>query len=212
MKITRVLIVDDHEILRKGLRVILTQHFDSARILEKADASGAIEALSGDEFDILILDINLPGRSGLEVLREAKRLHPHLPVLILTSSCEEDYAVHALRLGASGYLTKQSLSEELVIAVSQLLGGGAYIAASLAQRLALNLRGGVSVTPHKVLSQRELEVLRLIAVGKTIKEIAQELSLSDKTITTYRARITQKTGLRTNIEIARYALKHKLVE
>jgi two-component system, NarL family, invasion response regulator UvrY len=208
----RVLIADDHEILRDGLRYLLLHRLGDVTTGEAKDAGEAITLLAQQDWDLVLLDINLPGRNGLEVLQEAKRLRPKLPVLVLTYYSEEQYALRALKLGASGYLNKQSACEELVVAVKRILAGGKYVSPTLAERLASNFSDAYEQDPHETLSQRELCVLRMVAVGKSIREIATELSLSEKTVATYRSRIAQKTGLKTNVEIARYALKHTLVE
>jgi DNA-binding NarL/FixJ family response regulator len=209
---TRVLIADDHEIVRHGLRDILTTRLGKVAVSEAKDAGEAINLLIKEDWDLVLLDINMPGRDGLEVLAEAKRLRPKTPVLVLTAYPEEQFAIRSFKLGASGYLTKQSATDELVTAVQRILAGGKYITASLAERLAVSLGGTDDQAPHEALSNRELQVLRLIAVGKSIKETAAELALSEKTVATYRTRISEKAGLKTNVEIARYALKHGLVE
>ena len=209
---TRVLIADDHAIVRNGLRDILTTRLGKVAVSEAKDAREAIDLLIREDWDLVLLDINMPGRDGLEVLEEAKRLRPKTPVLVLTAYPEEQFAIRSFKLGASGYLTKQSATDELVTAVQRILAGGKYITASLAERLAVNLGGIDDQAPHEALSNRELQVLRLIAVGKSIKETAAEMALSEKTVATYRTRISEKTGLKTNVEIARYALKHGLVE
>jgi DNA-binding NarL/FixJ family response regulator len=209
---TRVLIADDHEILRHGLRDILTARLGQVAVGEARNAGEAIQLLIQEEWDLVLLDINMPGRSGLEVLEEARRLRPRTPVLILTSYPEEQWAVRAFRLGAAGYLTKHEASEQLITAVKRVLAGGKYVTASLAERLPSSLGEADERAPHEALSQRELQVLRLIAVGRTMKEVAGELALSEKTVATYRTRITEKTGLKSNVDIARYALKQGLVE
>ena len=209
---TRVLIADDHEIVRDGLRDILTTRLGKVAVSEAKNAGEAINLLIKEDWGLVLLDINMPGRSGLEVLAEAKRLRPKTPVLVLTAYPEEQFAIRSFKLGASGYLTKQSATDELVTAVQRILAGGKYITASLAERLAVSLGGNDDQAPHEALSNRELQVLRLIAVGKSIKETAAELALSEKTVATYRTRISEKAGLKTNVEIARYALKHGLVE
>jgi DNA-binding NarL/FixJ family response regulator len=208
----RVLIADDHEIVRRGLHDILTTRLGEVKVGEAKDANEAVSLLIGGEWDLLLLDINMPGRSGLEVLAEAKRIRPKTPVLVLTSYPEEQFAMRALKLGASGYLTKQSASDELVTAVQRVLAGRKYVTASLAEHLASSFSEAGDAAPHEALSHRELQVLRLIALGKSIKEIAAELNLSEKTVATYRSRLAEKTGLRTNVEIARYALRQGLVE
>ena len=209
---TRVLIADDHAVVRHGLHEILTTRLGNVAVSEAANAGEAINLLIKEDWDLVLLDINMPGRSGLEVLEEARRLRPKTPVLMLTSYSEEQFALRAFKLGASGYLNKQGVSDELIIAVQRVLAGGKYVTASLAQRLASSVCDASQQTPHESLSHRELQVLRLVAVGKSTKEIAQDMALSDKTVATYRARITEKTGLKTNVEIARYALKNGLVD
>jgi two-component system, NarL family, invasion response regulator UvrY len=209
---TRVLIADDHEIVRHGLRDILTTRLGNVVVSEAKDAGEAINLLIKKEWDLVLLDINMPGRSGLEVLEESKRLQPKTPVLVLTSYPEAQFAIRSFKLGASGYLTKQSVSDELVTAVQRILAGGKYVTAALAERLATRLGDAGDQAPHEALSHRELQVLRLIAVGKSMKEVAEELDLSEKTVATYRTRIAEKAGLKTNVQIARYALKQGLVE
>ena len=161
---------------------------------------------------MLFRSINMPGRSGLDVLEELKRLRPAMPVVVLTAFPEEDYAVRAFKLGASGYVSKESASDELLAALRKALAGGRYVTASLAEKLAASVAGDAPLDPHETLSNRELQVLRLIAQGRTIKEVAAELSLSEKTIGTYRTRLSEKMGLATNVELARYAFQHKLVD
>lgn len=208
----RILIADDHEIVRRGLRQILTDEFPKLQVGDASDARSAVEAVRKQAWDAVLLDINMPGRSGLEVLEELKRLRPAMPVVVLTAFPEEDYAVRAFKLGASGYVTKESASDELLAALRKALTGGRYVTASLAEKLAASIAGDAPATPHETLSNRELQVLRLIARGRTIKEVAAELALSEKTIGTYRARLSEKMGLSTNVELARYALQHKLVD
>ena len=208
----RVLIADDHEIVRCGLRDILTTRLGNVAVSEAKDAGEAINLLIQQDWDLVLLDINMPGRSGLEVLEESKRLQPKTPVLMLTSYPEEQFALRAFKLGASGYITKQSVSDELITAVHRVLAGGKYVTASLAERLASCVGETREPAPHEALSHRELQVLRLIAVGKSMKDIAAELALSEKTVATYRTRMSEKAGLKTNVEIARYALKQGLVE
>jgi two-component system, NarL family, invasion response regulator UvrY len=209
---TRILIVDDHEVVRRGTRLVLDEGFPGAVFGEAATAGDALSALHAEPWDLLVLDINIPGRSGLEVLSDARRLWPKLPVLVLSAYPEEEFAVRCLRLGAAGYLTKSSASDELVAAARKALAGGKYVTAALAERLAAVLGGEVRGEPHETLSGRELQVLRLVATGHTLKEIAAELHLSEKTIATYRARIAEKLGVSTGVELTRYALQHRLVD
>jgi DNA-binding NarL/FixJ family response regulator len=208
----RILIADDHEIVRRGLRQILTDEFPGLQVGDAANARDAVEAVRKRAWDAVLLDINMPGRSGLEVLEELKRLRSTMPVVVLTAFPEEDYAVRAFKLGASGYVSKESASDELLAALRKALAGGRYVTASLAEKLAASVAGDTPSAPHETLSNRELQVLRLIAQGRTVKEVAAELALSEKTIGTYRTRISEKMGLSTNVELARYAFQHKLAD
>jgi DNA-binding NarL/FixJ family response regulator len=209
--VTRILIVDDHEVVRRGLRQVLVEAFPGS-VVEEADRSEtALGAIAGTAWDLVLLDVNIPGRSGLEVLEDAKRLRPRMPVLVVSAYPEEEFAVRCIRLGAAGYLTKNAASAELVAAARKALAGGKYVTARLAERLMDVLGGAAQSAPHEALSSRELQVLRLVASGKTSKEIAAELHLSEKTIATYRARISDKLGLSTIVEVTRYALQHGLV-
>ena len=209
---TRILVVDDHEIVRRGTRLVLAEELPGATFAEAATAGEATTHLEAGGWDLLVLDINIPGRSGLELLAEVHRLWPKLPVLILSAYPEEEFAVRCLRLGASGYLTKSSAADELVAAARKVTAGGRYVTAALAERLAAVLGGEVGGEPHEALSARELQVLRLVASGRTLKEIAAELHLSEKTIATYRARLAVKLGVSTGVELTRYAMQHKLVD
>jgi DNA-binding NarL/FixJ family response regulator len=206
----RILVVDDHEVVRRGLRQVLAEAFPDA-VLEEADRSEtALGAIAGTAWDLVLLDVNIPGRSGLEVLEDAKRLRPSMPVLVVSAYPEEEFAVRCIRLGAAGYLTKNTASAELVAAARKALAGGKYVTARLAERLMDVLGGDAPAAPHEALSSRELQVLRLVASGRTAKEIAAELHLSEKTIATYRARISEKLGVSTAVELTRYALRHGL--
>jgi len=208
----KVLIADDHEVVRRGLKDILAEEFPSLDAAEAGNAQETLEAGRRSVWDLVLLDVKMPGRSGLEVLEEFKKLQPKTPVLIVSVFPEEEYALRALKLGAAGYVSKECASDELVAAVRKALSGGRYVTPALAEKLAAALSGEMSVAPHETLSNRELEVLRLIATGKTIKEIAAELHLSEKTIGTYRLRLSKKMNLSTNVELARYAFQHQLVE
>ncbi|HEY9282754.1 MAG TPA: response regulator transcription factor [Pyrinomonadaceae bacterium] len=207
----RVLIADDHPVVRRGLRQLLADEYRSLTVGEAQDAGEALKLAREQGWDIIILDISMPGRSGLEVLRELKRERPKVPVLILTSHPEEQYAVRVLRAGASGYMTKESAAEYLIEAVKKVLEGGRYVSPKLAELLASSVEIDREKPPHESLSDREYNVLCLIASGKTVGEVAEELSLSVKTVSTYRARILGKMGMRTNAELTHYALKNGLV-
>jgi DNA-binding NarL/FixJ family response regulator len=209
---TRILIADDHELVRRGLRQILSEAFADLTLAEAVDSRQTLEMADKQPWDIVLLDINMPGRSGIEVLQDLKRLYPGLAVVVLSAFPEKDFAIRAFKLGASGYVSKQSASGELIAAIRKALTGGRYVTNSLAETLAATLAGDTPAVPHETLSNRELQVLRLVALGKPLKEIAMELSLSEKTIGTYRTRIGRKLGLSTNVELARYATHHKLVD
>ena len=208
----RILLVDDHEIVRRGLKQLLAEEFPKAVFGEANRVPQARELIAQQEWSLVVLDINLPGGSGLDLLTEVRRLRPQAAVLVLSSYPEEEFAVRAFKLGAAGYLTKASVAEEMLVAVKKVLAGGKYVSASLAEQLATALGGGLTTAPHEALSPRELEVLRLLATGQMLKEIAAGFSLSEKTISTYRSRIVEKLKLSTNVELARYAMQHGLVE
>ncbi len=208
----KILLVDDHEIVRRGVKQLLAEAYPKAVFGEAGRVPEARALLVQKVWSLVLLDINLPGGSGLDLLREAKKLHPNTAVLMLSSYPEEEFAMRAFKLGAAGYLTKASVADEMLVAVRKVLAGGKYVSAELAEKLAAALGQPALQTPHESLSPRELEVLRLVATGKTIKEIAAGFSLSEKTIATYRARIAEKLGLSTNVALARYALQHRLVE
>ena len=213
----RVLIADDHAILRRGLREILVREledsgFGEAVFGEAKDAQEVLAQAQSDDWDLVILDITMPGRSGLDVLRDLKALRPKLPVLILSMHSEAQYGRRILRAGASGFMNKESAPEELVKAVQKLLGGGRYVSPALAERLALDLNDEVRRDVQETLSHREFEVLRMIALGKTISQIAEELHLSVSTVSTHRARILEKMEMTTTAELMRYALSNHVVD
>jgi two-component system invasion response regulator UvrY len=203
----RILLTDDHAVVRQGLKLILADHFRNAVFGEAPNAGEAINRVSKEKWDVVVLDITMPGRSGGEVLREIKRLRPKLPVLVLSMHPEDQFAVRMLKSGAAGYLTKESAGDELVGAIKKVTTGGRYISASLAERLASYLDIDVQKAPHERLSDREFLILRMIASGKQVSQIARELSLSVKTISTYRARILEKMDMKNNAELTRYAVE-----
>ena len=208
----RILLADDHTVVRHGLKQILAEEFKKAIFGEARNATEALDLVWKENWDVAVLDITMPGRSGLEVLREIKRSKPKLPVLVLSMHPENQFAVRVLKRGAAGYMTKESASAELVGAVRKVLAGGRYVSNSLAEKLATYLANDNQKPPQELLSDREFQVLRLIASGKIVSEIARELSLSVKTISTYRTRILEKMGLRNNAELMHYAMQHQLVE
>jgi DNA-binding NarL/FixJ family response regulator len=208
----RVLIVEDHEIVRRGLKHVFSDEFPELETGEAENSRMALELITTQIWDLVLLDINIPGRNGLEVLAEVKRLRPRTPVLVLSAYPDEEFAVRSLKLGASGYLNKSLAADEILAAAKKVLAGGKYVTASLAEKLAALLGGDGQQPPHASLSCRELQVLRLVASGRTIKEIAAEMALSEKTVGTYRGRIARKLGLHSNVDLTRYALKHRLVD
>ncbi|MBI2429127.1 MAG: response regulator transcription factor [Ignavibacteriales bacterium] len=208
----RVLLADDHTIVRKGLKQILSEGIRSIEFGEASNASEAIDLLKKDPFDIVILDLSMPGRSGLDLLKDIKVLKPKIPVFILSMYPEDQYALRVIKAGAMGYMTKDSAPEELVKGVTKILNGGKYVSPALSEHLLDLVQEPSNTESHQMLSDREFEVLRLIASGKTVSEIGTKLSLSVKTVSTYRTRILEKLHLSTNSELTRYAMQRKLVD
>ena len=206
----KILLADDHAVVRRGLRQILSDQFKHASFGEAGNAQEALDLIWKQEWDVVVLDITMPGRSGLDVLREIKQFKPRLPVLVLSMHPENQFAVRVLKSGASGYMTKESAPDELVGAVKKVLAGGRYVSSALAESLAASLSANQKA-PQEKLSDREFQVLRLIASGKMVTDIARELSLSAKTISTYRSRILEKMGMKNNAELMHYAIEHRLV-
>jgi two-component system, NarL family, invasion response regulator UvrY len=207
----KILLADDHAVVRHGLKQILTDAFKRATYGEARNAQEALDLIWKQDWDVVVLDITMPGRSGLDVLREIKQSKPRLPVLVLSMHPENQFAVRVLKCGASGYMTKESAPDELVGAVKKVLAGGRYVSNALAENLAASLSASQKA-PQELLSNREFQVLRLIASGKMVTDIARELSLSVKTISTYRSRILEKMGMKNNAELMHYAIQHRLVE
>jgi two-component system, NarL family, invasion response regulator UvrY len=207
----RILIADDHSIVRRGLKEILLDEFPDACISEVNNGAELLNKARGETWNIIISDLSMPGRNGLETLKQLKTESPKIPVLILSMHPEDQYAIRVLRAGAAGYLTKESASDELVNAVRKILDGRRYITPSIAEKLAANLEQDVSKALHETLSDREFDVLKLIASGKTVSEIADFFSLSVNTVSTYRSRILEKMNMKTNAELTHYAVTKKLV-
>jgi DNA-binding NarL/FixJ family response regulator len=208
----KVLIADDHAVVRRGLKQILQETPDLIVEAEAATGQEVLDYVRQTPFDVVVLDISMPGKSGLEILKEMKANHHRLPVLILSIHPEEQYAMRVLRAGASGYLTKDSAPEELIKAVRKVAAGGKYITPSIAEKLAWQMEAKDDKPPHERLSDREYQVMQLIASGKTVKTISEELVLSVKTISTYRSRILEKMDLKNNAEITHYAIKNRIVD
>jgi DNA-binding NarL/FixJ family response regulator len=206
----RILIADDHAVVRRGLRDIITGESDLALAGEAATAHELMALARREEWDLAVLDVNLPDGNGLDLLKQLKAFFPDRPVLIMSMHPEDQYAVRMLKAGAAGYLTKESAPDDLLTAIRKVIRGGRYVSAGLAEQLATSL-GDPATAPHERLSDREFEVLRLIASGRTVGEIATQLSLSVKTVSTYRSRILEKTGMKHNAELTRYALENKLL-
>jgi two-component system invasion response regulator UvrY len=210
--VIRILIADDHAIVRRGLKEILEDEFEGAIFDEAGNAQHVLERVQSHAWDIVILDITMPGRSGLDLLRDLQQLRPELPVLILSMHPENQYAKRVLRAGAAGYMNKETAPMELVKAVRKVLAGGRYVSAELAEKLAADLSADAGRLPHERLSDREFEVMRMIASGKTISQIAKDLHLSVTTVSTHRARILEKMGLANNAELMRYAMRNGLID
>lgn len=208
----RILIVDDHAVVRDGLKRILNQQTGTMTFGEAGTPQEAFNLARKQEWDVVVLDLSLGGRSGLEVLAGLKQIRPRLPVLILSMHSEEQYARRAFKAGAAGYITKNSPSTELVRAVNKVIEGGRYVTTALAEKLIVDIERGTDRPPHEALSNREFEVMALIASGKTVSEIADQLSLSNRTISTYRARLLAKMGMKTSAELMHYAIQNKLVD
>ena len=207
----RILLADDHAVVRQGVKQILAEAFAQATFGEARNAHELLALVGNERWDIVVLDLNMPDSNGLEALKQIKHDHPQLPVLILSMFPEDQYAVRTIRAGAAGYLNKESAPEELVQAIRKVLQGGQYISATVADELVQYARHEDDQPLHKHLSDREYQVLCLIASGKELKEISTELALSAKTISTYRARLLEKMNMRTNAELTHYAIQNSLV-
>ena len=207
----RVLIADDHAIVRKGLRQLLLEEYPSATIEEVGDAESLMNKTMQGSWDVVICDLSMPGRSGLDALRQIKQSSPSLPVLIMSMHPEDQYALRVLKAGASGYLNKESIHDEVIRAIRTVLLGKKFITPSIAERLADAFDPESTAQPHEILSDREFDVFKLIATGKSVSEIAQQLSLSVTTVSTYRARVLDKMKLKSNADLTRYALEKSLI-
>lgn len=207
----KILIADDHAIVREGLKQIVLETPDMVISREAVDGSSTLEHVRETEFDVIVLDLSMPGMSGLDILKQLKVENPKLPVLILSMHPEEQYAVRCFKAGASGYVTKQSAPDELISAIRKVVQGGKYISLALAEKLVDFIEAGTDKLPHETLSDREFQIMRRISAGKRLKEIAEELFLSDKTVSTYRSRILDKMGMKSNSELTQYAVRNGLL-
>jgi two-component system invasion response regulator UvrY len=208
---TRILIADDHAIVRKGLKQLLLEEYPTAIIEEADNTENLIKKVIAKKWDVVICDMSMPGRSGLDALKQIKQISPKLPVLIMSMYPEEQYAPRVLKAGASGYLSKDSIHDELIKAVQTVLLGRKFITVSIAEALIGAFDSTTDQPLHSLLSDREFEVLKFLAAGKSVSEIATQLSLSSNTVSTYRARILEKMYMRTNAELTRYAIEKKLI-
>ena len=208
----RLLIADDHAIFREGLKHILEEHPDIIVADEAKNGQEVLDNIWKREYDMVLLDIGMPGMPAIEVLKKVKNDKPRLPILVLSMYPEEQYAVRVIKAGASGYLTKESAPEELITAIRKITAGRKYITSSVAEKLAAEVEPDAARPAHHTLSDREFEVFRLIASGKTVTQVADDLFLSVKTISTYRSRILEKMKMKTNAELMHYALKHQMIE
>jgi len=208
----RVLLADDHAIVRAGLKEILADTGDIEVTGEAANGQEVLARVFTQDFDVAVLDMSMPGRNGIELIKLVKAEKPKLRILVLSMHSEEQYAVRALKAGASGYLTKESAADQLVAAIRRIAAGGAYVTPETAERLALSVAPRAVVAAHTLLSDREFQVFRMIARGVSVSQIARELSLSVKTISTHKTRILEKTGLANQAELVRYALEHQLLD
>jgi two-component system invasion response regulator UvrY len=208
---TRILLADDHAVVRQGLKQILIESLPGTKFGEASSGEEALRKAQTDTWDLVVLDISLPGKSGLEVLKELRGAQPKLPVLVLSMHPEEQFAVRALRAGAAGYVTKRTAAKDLAAAVKKVLGGGRFVSASLAERLAAEIQVGHGQVPHERLSDREYQVFRMLASGKTVKAVGEELSLTPQTVSTHRSRILEKMRMTTNAELTQYAIQGGLL-
>ncbi len=208
----KVVVVDDHAVVREGLKRIISENPGMAVTGEAGDGNEAIRVIQSEPCDVVLLDITMPDKSGLDVLKQLHAESPRLPVLVLSMHSEDQYALRVLRAGAAGYLTKESAPAKLVQAIRKVVRGGKYVTSTLAEKLVVGLDSDPSKAPHQILSDREYQVLCLIASGKTVSQIAEELALSVKTISTYRVRMLEKLNMKNNAELTRYAIKDGLVD
>lgn len=208
----KILIADDHDVVRDGLQRIITRELGETEFIEASDSNELLQKVSDEDPDLVLADIKMPGRSGIDMLGEIHEIKPKLPVIILTAFAEQQYGARAMESGAAGFVNKANVNAELPAAIQRAMEGGRFVSPKLAEVLAMYLGSKGSRTAHDSLSEREMQVLRLIASGKETFEIAAELSLSDKTIATYRSRIYEKLNVKNNVEITRYALQNELVD
>ncbi len=209
---TRILLVDDHPVVRQGIKQVLSGAFHPALVGEAANAEEGMNEIRGNDWDVMVLDLTLPGASGLDLLKDLRRERPTLPVLVLSMHPPDQFARRAISAGASGYLTKDSAPTELVKAVSEVIAGRRYLNPAVIEELVMNQQPDREQRPHEVLSDREYQVLRMIASGLTVSQVALRLSLSVKTVSTYRARVLEKMNMKTTAELMHYGIQHNLID
>jgi DNA-binding NarL/FixJ family response regulator len=210
--VIRIVLADDHTIVREGLKQVLASAPDLAVVGEAKDGREVLERVRDVEFDVLLLDLSMPGKSGIELIKQVRAERPKLRVLVLSMHQERQYAVRAIQAGASGYLTKESAPEQLVSAIRKVAAGGAFVTEAVAEQLALGVMPQAEGPPHRALSDREFQVFQLLASGKAVSEIAKELKLSVKTVSTHKAHIMQKMNIGNPAELIRYAIHHQLID
>ncbi|MDE3057017.1 MAG: response regulator transcription factor [Bacteroidota bacterium] len=208
----KIFLADDHSVVRQGLKKILSEYPDMKIMGEASTAEEILSLVRTERCDVLLLDVTMPGRSGLDIIKDLKQASPKMHILVLSMHPEAQFAVRVLRAGGSGYLTKDSPPEEIAKAIRRAAAGGKYVSASLAEWLATLTEADIKKPPHERLSDREFQIMRMLALGKSVSEIAYQLSLSIKTISTYRTRVLDKMRLKSNAEVARYAVEHHLIE
>lgn len=208
----KILIADDHEVVREGLKQIVRKQNPSTDIEEAATGDETLEKIENNRYDLVIMDISMPGKTGLDILQTLKDRNEMIPVLVLSIHAEEQYAIRVLKLGASGYLCKSSLYKELAGAINTIIDGGRYITTSLAEKILFDRKDGLSLLPHEKLSPREFQIMSMLARGKSVNEIAEDLFISNKTVSTHRTRILGKMGMEKNAELTNYAIKNNLIE
>lgn len=207
----RILIADDHAIVRKGLRLLLLEEYPSAEIAEAGDAESLVNKIIQQDWDVVICDISMPGRSGLDALSQIKQIAPKLPVLIMSMYPEDQYALRVLKAGAAGYLGKETIHDDIVKAIQTVQLGKKFITPAIAEKLANAFEGDTTDQPHEKLSDREFDVFKMLANGKSVSEIANQFALSVTTVSTYRSRVLEKMGMKSNADLTRYALERKLI-
>ncbi len=207
----KILIADDHALFREGLKQILQENFEGAVLDQASNGYEVLDKISGNDYDLLLLDIAMPGISGLDVLKQLRIIRPKLHALVLSMYPEGQYAVRAIRAGASGYLTKRSASDELIEAINKVLNGGIYVTTAIAEKLMIDFRPDTGKPPHELLSDREFQIFCMIAAGKTVSTIAEELNLSVKTVSTHRVHILDKMNMKNSAELTNYAIKYQII-